>query len=180
MGEFPFVDGKQLFLSMFFLSWDDFPVVMFDYQRVFLGSHRITGSITTVSGCSTTDGQSEGFVFFFRKRRSEKSPCSHQTSLELDFNQRQLIVQNSFNPGFYFFSVRSSSIKKRLQAIKESQLIAMAGSSPIESHDYVGLEPSGMRDRKPHGSSGSSMKRGGSFYEAFDLEMVQNVPQLRP
>jgi len=119
--------------------------------------------------------------FFFRKRRSEKSPCSHQTSLELDFNQRQLIVQNSFNPGFYFFfSVRSSSIKKRLQAIKESQLIAMAGSSPIESHDYVGLEPSGMRDRKPHGSSGSSMKRGGSFYEAFDLEMVQNVPQLRP
>ena len=119
--------------------------------------------------------------FFFRKRRSEKSPCSHQTSLELDFNQRQLIVQNSFNPGFYFFfSVRSSSIKKRLQAIKESQLIAMAGSSPIESHDYVGLEPSGMRDRKPHRSSGSSMKRGGSFYEAFDLEMVQNVPQLRP
>ena len=56
----------------------------------------------------------------------------------------------------------------------------MAGCSPIESHDYVGLEPSGMRDRKPHGSSGSSMKRGGSFYEAFDLEMVQNVPQLRP
>ena len=47
----------------------------------------------------------------------------------------------------YIFSVKSSSSEKRQQAITESQLIAMVSSpGPIESHDYVGLEPSGMGD----------------------------------
>ena len=41
--------------------------------------------------------------FFFRKPRSEKSPCSHQTSLELDFNQKTINSSELFQSWFLHF-----------------------------------------------------------------------------
>ena len=95
--------------------------------------------------------------FFFGNQGQRRALVLIKHHLNWISIKRQLIVQNSFNPGFYIFFRKKQFHKKRLQAIKESQLIAMAGSSPIESHDYVGLEPSGMRDRKPHSGSGSTL-----------------------
>ena len=163
-GNFPLSMVNSSFCRWFFLSWDDFPVVMFDYQTHMLhvypwcwdiyqhlpykrascvGRHTIhgasgrgyslvpTGSLE-VSRPSLVvqpliSSKRRIFFFFSRKARSEKSPCSHQTSfkniLELDFNQKTMkIVRWTLSIlGFYiFFSVKEAvpvPLAKRLQAI---------------------------------------------------------------